>query len=137
MREHRLNLCAILCAFFCVFLIQTGFSQGSPELEVKDPGICANIESLTCIDSKEEFSPEVEKLYCFTRINGAQEDTEVTHVWYYGEIERARISLPVRSASYRTYSSKRIQPHEVGDWHVDVLGPDEKVLKTISFKIVQ
>ena len=137
MRKFLSNPCAILCLLFSIFVVPAGFSQESPDLEISDTAICENVESHTCIDAKEEYSQGVEKLYCFTRINGAQEDTEVTHVWYYGEVERARIPLQVRSARYRTYSSKRIQPHETGDWHVDVLGPDDKVLKTIPFKIVQ
>ncbi|MBN2242597.1 MAG: DUF2914 domain-containing protein [Acidobacteria bacterium] len=105
-------------------------------MEVADSAICASVEERACVDPKEEFSAGVEKLYCFTRINGAAVDSEITHVWYYGDIERARISLAVRSASYRTFSSKRIQAHEVGRWRVEVLGPDGAVLKTIPFSIV-
>ena len=106
-------------------------------LEVVDSAICAGVEDLACVDPSEEFSGGVDKLYCFTRITGAKDDTEVTHVWYYGDIERARITLAVLSPSYRTYSSKRIQIYEIGPWRVDVLGPDGTVLKTISFTIVE
>ena len=66
---------------------------------------------------------------------GAQDDTYVTHVWYFGDRERARIKLAVRSPNWRTNSSKKIQPHEIGDWHVDVVGADGQVLMTIPFTI--
>ena len=137
MKKIRICFPAILCMFFCVFLLQNGLGQDTAALEVVDAAICTGVENLACVGPSEEFPGGVEKLYCFTRINGAQGDIEITHVWYYGDIERARIPLAVRSSSYRTYSSKRIQIYELGAWRVDVLGPDGTVLKTISFTIVE
>ena len=130
----KLLIAAGMC--FGVSLIQAGFCQEASSLEVHDSAVCLNVENRACVDAKEEFSADVGKLFCFTRITGAKGDAEVTHVWYFGEIERFRITLPVRTASYRTYSNKQIQPNEVGGWHVDILGPDGKILKTVSFKIV-
>jgi hypothetical protein len=66
---------------------------------------------------------------------GAQNNTHVTHVWYFGETERARVGLDVRSGSWRTNSSKIIQHHEIGDWHVDVLGEDGQLLMVIPFEV--
>lgn len=136
MKKSRISLIAILCMLFVLCLIPSGFSQETPALEVTDAAICQNVENRACVGAKEEFPANIDKLYCFTRINGAAEDTEVTHVWYYGDIERFRISLPVRSNSWRTYSSKKIQAQETGKWRVEVLGPGDKLLKTISFSIV-
>jgi hypothetical protein len=77
----------------------------------------------------------IERLYCFTRITGATDDTQVTHVWYYGDVERARITLDVRSSSYRTHSSKKIQAFETGKWRVDILDAAGNVLKSVPFSI--
>lgn len=137
MKKCRVSFFAILCMFFCISLLQYGPAQGGAALEVVDPAVCTSVEDRACVDPKGEFSAGVERLYCFTRITGAQVDLEVTHVWYFGDIERARVSLAVRSASYRTYSSKRIQAHEIGKWRVEVLGPDGSVLKTVPFSVVQ
>jgi hypothetical protein len=137
MKKFRIGFFAVLCMFFCVLILQNGLGQDAPALEVMEPAVCTGIEDRACVDPKEEFSSGVERLYCFTRITGAGEDTEVTHVWYYGNIERARVALSVRSASFRTYSSKRMQAHEIGQWRVEVLGPDGTVLKTIPFSIVR
>ncbi len=137
MKTFRKSIVTIACLLFSVLIVQKGLSQDAAALEVVDPAVCTSVENRACVDPKEEFSVSVDRLYCFTRITGAREDTEVTHVWYYGNIERARIPLSVRSASYRTNSSKRIQAHEAGQWRVEVLGPDGSVLKTISFSIVQ
>jgi len=66
----------------------------------------------------------------------AHSPTEATHVWYFGDIERARVNLAIKAYSWRTYSSKIIQKHEMGNWHVDVLGPEGELLKTLQFKII-
>jgi hypothetical protein len=66
---------------------------------------------------------------------GAEGVTEITHVWYFANEERAKITLPVRSPSWRTFSSKKIRPHEVGQWFVDVVSADGQVLQTIQFKV--
>jgi hypothetical protein len=136
MKKLRTSFLAILCMTFCITILQSGMGQDAAALEAVDSAICTGVEDRACVDPREEFSTGVEKLYCFTRINGAREDIEITHVWYFGDIERARITLAVRSSSYRTYSSKRIQAHETGKWRVEVLGPDGTVLKTIPFAVV-
>jgi hypothetical protein len=74
-------------------------------------------------------------LSCFTRITSTQSPTKISHVWYFGETEKARVKLPVKSSNWRTYSSKRIQSHEIGDWYVEVLGPQGELLQTLRFEI--
>ncbi|MBW1997646.1 MAG: DUF2914 domain-containing protein [Deltaproteobacteria bacterium] len=116
-------------------LAAPSFSQVSDELSVAEGKICVNVVNRECIDANTRFASPVEKLYCFTRIVGATTPTSVTHVWYFGDMERARVTLKVGSASWRTYSSKIILPHEIGEWHVNVLGPDGKPLMVIPFEI--
>jgi hypothetical protein len=135
MKTFPISLLVIL--HLCIFCLPIAVGQDQPALEVTDSAICRDVENLECVDPKEEFSANVGRLYCFTRIAGAQVNTEVTHVWYYGDSERARIALAVRSTNYRTYSSKRIQPHETGQWRVEVLDSNGTVLKTIPFSVVQ
>jgi hypothetical protein len=52
-------------------------------------------------------------------------------------VERARISLAVNAATWRTYSSKVIQAHEIGSWRVDVMDGSGNLLETINFEITQ
>jgi hypothetical protein len=59
------------------------------------------------------------------------------HVWSYGDVERARVSLAVNSNTWRTYSSKAIQAHEIGSWRVDVLDTSGNLLETVNFEITQ
>jgi len=110
-------------------------AQGTTSIEVAAAAICRDIVDREPLDVGDTFEASVGKLHCFTRIVGAQNPIRITHVWYFGDTERARINLSVRSSSWRTRSSKRIQSHEIGDWHVDVVGLGGEVLRTLYFEI--
>jgi hypothetical protein len=119
----------------CAFFAGNAMSQESERLEVTEGVVCLDVVDLECTGADTNFPANVGKLYCITKITGAKGASKVTHVWYYGHTERARIALDIRSASWRTYSSKMIQKHETGDWHIDVLGPEDEFLKVIQFEI--
>lgn len=104
-------------------------------LEVTFAAICRDVVDLKLVQTGTSFPASVGKLYCFTTIVGAQSPIEITHAWYYSGTLRARVILPVNSPHWRTYSSKIVQPHEIGEWHVDVLGPDGSLLVSVLFDI--
>ncbi len=118
-----------------LYQVVTIKAQEAVAVEVAEAVICQDVVDREPIDVGDSFEVTVGKLFCFTKIVGAQEEIEIAHVWYYGDVERARVNLSVRAASWRTYSSKIIQPHEIGDWHVDIIGPDDEVLETVEFEI--
>ena len=88
------------------------------------------------VDEIASYPAQMGKLYCFTRIAGAERETQVTHVWLYQDKEMARVSLPVRSASWRTYSSKQILPEWAGEWKVQVLDESGQVIGVIPFTLL-
>jgi hypothetical protein len=104
-------------------------------LNVQEGAICRDIYRRRPLVSGTSFKASVGKLYCFTMVFGAQGPSEITHVWYFGNSQVAKVNLPVRSFGWRTYSSKTIRPQDIGDWHVDVLGPRGNVLWSAQFKI--
>jgi hypothetical protein len=112
-------------------------AQMGGAVEVAEAVICRDVVDREPIDVGDSFEVSVGKLYCFTKIVGAQQPIEIAHVWYYGDVQRARVNLSVEAASWRTWSSKIIQAHEIGDWHVDIIGPDDEVLETVEFEITQ
>ena len=125
----------ILLITVCLLPAATIEGQEAVSLEVADAVICKDVVDRTPVDAGNSFKASVGKLYCFTRITDAQEPTSITHAWYFGKTQLAWVTLKVGSASWRTYSSKVIQPHQVGLWHVDVLGPDGDLLWTLEFEI--
>ncbi len=109
--------------------------QQAAQLEVSVAAICKDVVDLEPDGYGTSFPVSVGKLYCFTKITGAQSPTQITHVWSFDGNERARVDLAVDSASWRTYSSKIIQPHELGAWSVDVLDSGGNVLKRLEFEV--
>ena len=135
MRKLLFSLPILVLLIMCLGLQTTSQAQGAPQLEVAAAAICKDVVYLEPVDTGTSFGVEEGQLYCFTKITGAQNPTHVTHVWYFDGTERAKIDLPVNSVAWRTYSSKIIQPHELGAWHVDVFDSLGNVLKTLKFEV--
>lgn len=103
------------------------------DLRVADGTITTAIENQMPVDRIGSYRADFGKLYCFTRIVGARGDTEVTHVWYYQGDELARVTLPVRSSDWRTFSSKRFLPQWAGEWRVVILDGEQNEIAAIPF----
>ncbi len=127
----------LVLATLIMFSLYLGVTVRAQEasVEVAKGVICADVVDREPVDVGDEFETSVNRLYCFTQIIGVQEPIQITHVWYWGEIERSRVSLSVEASGWRTWTTKAIQAHETGDWHVDVLGPGDELLKTLNFTI--
>lgn len=108
-------------------------AQEADQLDVDYSIICRGVSDLEPVGPDLSFPVSQGRIYCFTRIIGAQTPTAITHVWYFGEMERARVNLNVKGIRWRTYSSKAIQPHEIGPWRVEVLDGEGTVLKVLQF----
>ena len=130
---------AILVVLVATFLglPVTAVAQNAPSLEVAVAAICQDVVDREPVDAGVSFPASVGTLYCYTKITGAQEATKITHVWYFGATERARVELDVNSDNWRTWSSKIIQANEIGSWRVDVLNEAGTVLKELQFEITQ
>lgn len=87
------------------------------------------------VDKIEVYPADFGKLYFFTRIVGASQETQVTHVWFYEEQEMARVILPVLSADWRTFSSKRFLPQWSGQWSVVVEDEQGDALAEVLFRL--
>ncbi|OEU72322.1 MAG: hypothetical protein BA874_09580 [Desulfuromonadales bacterium C00003068] len=121
--------------FRFVLLISLVFVSSVHALEVEDASITTQIVKRAPIDSLNTVPADVDKLYCFTRITGASEDTWVTHVWYCEDKELTRVRLPVNSLNWRTWSSKRVMPQWKGAWRVEVLDNEGQALLIVPFSI--
>jgi hypothetical protein len=121
----------------CLPFTTVSVAEQAHGLEIATAAICRNVAAREPVDAGTSFESTVGKLCCFTQVTGAQGDTEIYHVWYFVEAERAVVKLQARSSNWRTYSSKIIQPNEIGAWRVEVLGPEGDVLKILRFEITQ
>jgi len=135
-RKQYLALIAIALSIVLLLPAVTSLAQETAPLVVEESAICRDVVDRQPVGVGDSFDSSVGKLACFTKITGAQCPTQISHIWYFGDTQRAKVTLSVKSSSWRTYSSKRIQQHEIGDWRVDILGPGGEILKTLGFKIL-
>lgn len=121
----------------CIILIFSGFihAQDAPALTVDEQTICTAVEERVPVGADSSFASDVGKLYCYTKISGAEDTTSVSHVWYLGDEEKAKVELSVKGKSWRTWSSKNIDSSWVGDWKVEVVSANGDVLSIKSFVI--
>jgi len=105
------------------------------EIQLEEAAICRNVVDRAPIGKGSVFHTSIGRLYCFTRVVGAETDTTITHHWYLNGKLKASVTLPVNSAAWRTWSSKDITPNESGDWMVEVLTADGDALESILFLV--
>lgn len=116
----------------CLFCMFPGLAFA---LTASEAVVTTMVENRAPVDQVDVYPAQTGKLYCFTKIEGATEDTSVQHVWLYQGQEMGRITLPVRSASWRTYSSKNIMPEWKGDWRVQVVDASGTEIASVSFRV--
>jgi hypothetical protein len=126
----------VLLVSLCL-LIPAAWAQEANKVQIVAAAICKDVVEREAVDIGTQFPNSVSRLYCFTKVVSTEIPTEIVHVWRYGDVERARVSLAVRASAWRTYSSKAIQSHEIGPWRVDVLDTSGNLLETINFEITQ
>lgn len=115
----------VSCLLFCTAAVA--------ELQVAAAVITTGIDKQMPVDQIEVHPAGYGKLFCFTRIVGADKETSITHVWYYRGSELARVELQIGSADWRTYSSKRFIPQWAGQWQVVVLDEAGRQLSVVPF----
>jgi hypothetical protein len=125
---------------FCFVIIPISlFSQESEvlerELKVTKAAICKGISDREPVDSDTVFPSDIERVFCFTKIEGATAPAKVIHIWKYNDKEMASVELSVGSSSWRTWSSKRILSSWTGQWMVEIQNEAGKTLKTLEFEI--
>ncbi len=128
----------LTCILIMIALIPLNLSaqeNADSSLQLAEAVICRSIEDRTPIASASVFSDSVGQLFCFTKVVGATTDTAIIHHWYLNGKLKASVTLPVRSASWRTWSSKKISPGDTGDWMVEVVTEDGNALESILFLI--
>ncbi|MDY6792295.1 MAG: DUF2914 domain-containing protein [Thermodesulfobacteriota bacterium] len=135
--KRNLKISGFTLLSLVLFLTINAIAQETDSIKVESASVCENIVDREPADVNTSFSVTVGKLFCFTKIVGAENPIEISHVWYFGDTERARVILPVKANTWRTYSSKVLQAHEIGAWHVDVIDPAGEVLETVEFEVVQ
>jgi len=105
-------------------------------LKIERVAVSTGVENRQPVGESDTFADSVGTLFCYTEIRGMGDSTTVSHVWYHGENRRADVKLNVRGYRWRTWSTKVIQKDWTGDWRVDIVSADGKILKSKRFRII-
>jgi hypothetical protein len=93
------------------------------------------VENREPVGVAETFPASTEKVSCFLEATGIAEDTEVSFVWFYGDKEMLKTSLPLKMGSrWRTYATKNLAGMK-GDWKVELRDSNGNPLQEIKFKV--
>ena len=104
-------------------------------VRVTEIKFATSIQNRQPVGADTVFAANVGKVYCFTHLEGAQDTTHISHVWYYKDKEKANIDLTVASNNWRTWSSKSILQSWTGPWRVMIEDSNGNVLASKSFVI--
>lgn len=123
-----------LFTFFCLLFSIITTTQAQ-DIKITQFDFATSIEDRQPVDVDTTFAADVGTIYSYTEIEGITDSTEITHVWYHREEEKARINLTVSSSPWRTWSSKSILESWTGPWRVMILDSEENVLDAKTFTI--
>jgi hypothetical protein len=126
------RLCATIGFVWLLLCLGHALAQ---EIAVTQAVICREVVDRAPVGIGTVFPEGTERVFCFTQIDGAAGETEITHNWYYQGTLKASVVLPVRSLAWRTWSSKSLNPDWTGEWMVEVLGQDGTPLESLTFSI--
>ena len=106
-------------------------------LTVTEMAVTTKVVKGNPIDSVHRISSaSVKALYCFTRLRSTSDvETTIRHVWYRDEEKVGEYVLPVKGAHWRTFSKKAIEKGWAGDWRVEALDSEGRLLKTVKFRM--
>jgi len=126
----------ILIIFFMLILtLPTQAMAQEEEFKIARFMIAGSIEDREPVGIVNEFASSTEKVYCFLEARDIKADTEVNFVWFYGEREMARVTLPLKKGlRWRTWSSKRLGGLK-GKWRVELHESNDQVLRVATFTV--
>jgi hypothetical protein len=109
-------------------------AQKQSALVLEEIHMCTAVEDRQPTGVGTVFPDDLDKIYCFTKIGGAEDTTYVNHVWYFGNDEVARVRLPIKSNPWRTWSSKKLNMG-LGNGHVEIVSESGDILGKAEFEI--
>ncbi len=131
-----MNKRLLLITFFMLLLtlpIHTGAQE--EEFKIARFMIAGSIEDREPVGIVNEFAASTEKVYCFLEARDIKADTEVNFVWFYGDREMARVTLPLKKGlRWRTWSSKRLGGLK-GKWRVELRDSNDQILRVATFTV--
>ena len=107
----------------------------APGFTISRAVVGTGLEDREPVGVADTFSATTERVYCFLEANEIEKDTEVSLVWFHGETEMLKISLPLQMGPrWRTYAYKNLRGLK-GDWKVEIQDASGALVKEVTFKV--
>ena len=105
-------------------------------IKVSNATICRAIENRMPAGIDRVFTTSAGKIYLWTEIEAKQVPTMIHHIYYLDGEKISDVSLDVRSARWRTWSSKTIANQRYrGGWRVDIATSSGEILRQLYFEV--
>lgn len=124
----------VLRAIMIGFLFVACFStMALAEMYVSRAEVCTGIENREPVGAADSFT-DVDRLYLFSEIKDAGENSQIKHVWYFDNTEVLEVDLTVKGPRWRTWSNKNIYGMK-GAWRVDIVDSAGNALRSVPFTV--
>ena len=105
-------------------------------LDVKEIIICRGVYKRNPIKPGFEFTNNVDSLFCYTKISNSGPKKEIKHLWYFKDKKITTVVYNIKTAyNYRSWSRKTILPSQTGQWRVEIVDENDKLLASRDFSI--
>jgi hypothetical protein len=143
-KQERIGFILVLSLILVGTMIFQANGQEKPKQEMAPKGaevtivrsvIGTGVENREPLGVAETFPAATEKVCCFLEATHISSDTEVSLIWFHGEKEMGKFSLPLKTGPrWRTYAFKNLGGLK-GDWKVEIRDVNGNLLKENKFKV--
>ena len=110
-------------------------SQESKGLTLDEAVMCEEIKDSAPVNKTVVFSIALRKAVCFTSFSAVPDNVVIYHNWYTRDKMVARVRLRLKPPRWSTFSSVPLKETDKGPWRVEVLDPDQKLLRILRFSV--
>lgn len=90
------------------------------------------VESRQPLGVSTEFDESVRQVFCWTKLTTQTMPVTIRHVWHKDGQKVLEVPLVLKHSTGRYWSQKNVTP---GQWRVDVVSDDGRVLDSAVFKV--
>lgn len=106
----------------------------APKISVVRATAALGIEQREPVNVGEHFVLADERVYTYSEIADGK-GTSIRHVYYHDGERTNEVILSVRSDRWRTWSYKTLLHGREGDWRVDIVAQDGRVLESVHYTV--
>lgn len=125
----------IVSILFLTLYLYPAFASESVEKYVVAAGIIEKKPALV----GDTFLNNIGKLHFFTKVQSPKwnesAESYISHVWYFKGTQVSTMKLKIGAPTWRTFSTKTINPDSVGDWRVEAQDERGNILASQTFTI--